>query len=72
MIGYSSERMDSVIVMNIPFDRTKQFAAEDTKYFRQQIIKIIFTFFIVSLLVVSLIFNLFFLIKCYKEKIKLK
>jgi flagellar biosynthesis/type III secretory pathway M-ring protein FliF/YscJ len=68
MIGYSSERKDSVIVMNIPFDRTKQFAVEDTIYFRQQIIKIILSFFIICLVVISFIFNLIFLLKYHKKK----
>jgi flagellar M-ring protein FliF len=35
-IGYSPARGDSVTVQNIPFDRTREFSAEDGKYFRQQ------------------------------------
>jgi len=31
-IGYNSARMDSVIVMNIPFDRTKQFAGAHNNF----------------------------------------
>jgi flagellar M-ring protein FliF len=35
-IGYSPARGDSVTVQNIPFDRTREFLAEDAAYFRQQ------------------------------------
>ncbi len=35
-VGYNEARGDSVSVQNIPYDRSKEFAAEDAAYFRAQ------------------------------------
>ena len=40
-IGYSAARGDSVTVQNIPFERSKQFAAEDAVFFREQQFRLI-------------------------------
>ncbi|MDR2482097.1 MAG: flagellar M-ring protein FliF [Treponema sp.] len=40
-VGYSAARGDSVTVQNIPFDRTRQFAAEDAVFFREQQFRLI-------------------------------
>ncbi|MCL2067454.1 MAG: flagellar M-ring protein FliF [Treponema sp.] len=39
-IGYNAARGDSVTVQNIPYDRTLEFRAEDSAYFRQQQIRL--------------------------------
>ena len=35
-IGFNANRNDSVTVRNIPFDRTREFAAEDAAYFKRK------------------------------------
>jgi len=68
IIGYNRNRMDSITIRNIPFDRTKQFAAEDAAYFKQQRTKTILLFSLVGLVLICLIFSLIFSIKHYKRK----
>jgi len=67
IIDHGNNSMDSVTVRNIPFDRTKQFAAEDAAYFKRQKIGTIL-FFLLGLVIIGIIISLIFSIKHYKRK----
>ena len=56
-IGYNSARGDSVSVLNIPFDRTKEFSEEDTAYFakKQMQMTVIIILSSLTLLLISFI-----------------
>ena len=48
-IGFNSARGDSVTVRNIPVDRTSEFQAEDSAYFRQRQIQTTIIVFVIGL-----------------------
>jgi len=59
-IGFNMARGDSVTVRNIPFDRTREFAEEDTAFFRQRQIQttvVVFLFGLALLLVGFIVFR---------------
>jgi flagellar M-ring protein FliF len=58
-VGYNSGRGDSVTVQNIPFDRTEQFKAEDSAYFRQKQIQTTIVIFLVGVVILLLSFIIF-------------
>jgi len=60
-----SNRIDSLSVTNIPFDRAKQFIDEDTAYFRQKKINAILWFSVITVIITILV-RLIFFIKNYK------
>jgi len=66
-IDHRNNSMDSVIVQNIPFDRTKQFAAEDAAYFKRQKIGTIL-FILVGMVIIGSIISFLFSIRHYKRK----
>jgi flagellar M-ring protein FliF len=70
-IEFSAIRGDSVTVLNIPFDRTKQFAEEDAAYFRQQNLQRTIIFFLVGLAVLLIAFVVFRLVSKAIERQRL-
>jgi flagellar M-ring protein FliF len=61
-IGFSAGRGDSVTVQNIRFDRTREFGAEDSAYFRDQQIRQTFLLLLVGIAVLLAGFVVFRLI----------
>ena len=60
-VGFNAARGDSVVVRNIPFDRTREFADEDAEYFRRRQLErtvMVFLFGLVLLLVGFIIFRI--------------
>ncbi len=55
-IGYDRSRGDSVVVRNVAFDRTAQFAAEDAEYLRQEQTRRTVLISIVSIIAILLVF----------------
>jgi flagellar M-ring protein FliF len=55
-IGYNQSRGDAVTVENIRFDRTRQFAEEDTAYFRAKQFQFILMFFLLGLAAILIAF----------------
>ncbi|MDR2101053.1 MAG: flagellar M-ring protein FliF [Treponema sp.] len=70
-IGYNASRGDSVTVQNIRFDRTRQFAEEDSAYFRQQQLRTTIMVFLLGLAVLLVGFMLFRLISKEMERRRL-
>jgi flagellar M-ring protein FliF len=58
-VGYNSARGDSVTVQNIPFDRTSQFKAEDTAYFRQKQVQTTIVIFLIGVVILLISFIVF-------------
>jgi len=58
-IGYSPARGDSVTVQNIPFDRRKEFEAEDAAYFRKKQIQTTVIIFLSGLILLLFGFIVF-------------
>jgi len=58
-IGYDAKRGDSVIVTNIPFDRTEQFRQEDADFFRKKQIQTMVIVFLSGLTLLLFGFILF-------------
>ena len=67
-IGYSAARGDSVTVQNIPFERSKQFAAEDAVFFREQQFRLIVLLGIGGLAVLLAGFVIFRIIRREMER----
>jgi flagellar M-ring protein FliF len=61
-IGYSAGRGDSVTVQNIRFDRTREFGAEDSAYFRDQQVRQTFLLLLLGVAVLLVGFVVFRLI----------
>ena len=60
-IGFNAARGDSVTVQNIPFDRSREFAEEDSEYFRRRQLErtvMIFLFGLVLVLVGFIVFRI--------------
>ncbi len=66
-IGYNKTRGDSVTVRNIPFDRTKEFAAEDAAYFRQKQFEL---FGIIALSAVAALLVIFIAVKLVMRELE--
>ncbi|MDR1971577.1 MAG: flagellar M-ring protein FliF [Treponema sp.] len=58
-VGYNAGRGDSVTVQNIPFDRTAQFKAEDTAYFRQKQFQTTLLIFLIGVVILLISFIVF-------------
>ena len=58
-IGYNRARGDEVSVLNIPFDRTREFAEDDAAYFRRKQLEMGAMIFLGGLAVVLIAFILF-------------
>jgi len=58
-IGYNAARKDSVTVINIPFDRTEEFKAEDAAYFRKKQIQTTIIVFLSGLILLLFGFIIF-------------
>jgi len=58
-IGYNAARGDAVTVQNIPFERSKEFAAEDAEYFRKKQLQTMIVVFIAGLTILLLGFIIF-------------
>ncbi|MDR0760113.1 MAG: flagellar M-ring protein FliF [Treponema sp.] len=67
-IGFSAGRGDSVTVQNIRFDRTREFGAEDSAYFREQQIRQTFLLLLIGIAVLLAGFVVFRLISREMEK----
>jgi flagellar M-ring protein FliF len=70
-IGYNPVRSDSVTVLNIPYDRTAEFAEKDAAYFREQNIQRTIIFFLVGLAVLLIAFVIFRLVSKAIERQRL-
>ncbi|MDR0402960.1 MAG: flagellar M-ring protein FliF [Treponema sp.] len=70
-IGYNQNRGDSVTVRNIRFDRTKQFADEDTAFFRQRNVQNTVLVFLVGLAFLLIAFVVFRLVSKAIERKRL-
>jgi len=69
-IGYSSARGDSVVVTNIPVDRTVEFKAEDAEYFRKKQLQTTIFIFIAGLTLLLFGFMMFRMISREMERRK--
>jgi len=69
-IGYNTARGDSVIVTNIPVDRTSEFKEEDDAYFRQKQIQTTIIVFIIGLTLILFGFMMFRMISREMERRK--
>ncbi|MCL2229952.1 MAG: flagellar M-ring protein FliF [Treponema sp.] len=69
-IGYNSARGDSVVVTNIPFDRTLEFRAEDAEYFKRKQMQTTILVFVVGLTLLLFGFMLFRMISREMERRK--
>jgi len=58
-IGYNAARGDSITVVNIPFERNKEFQEEDAAYFRKKQLQTTILVFIIGLTIMLLAFIIF-------------
>jgi len=69
-IGYNSARGDSVVVTNIPVDRTLEFRAEDAEYFKRKQMQTTILVFVIGLTLLLFGFMLFRMISREMERRK--